>query len=506
MRFKNKKKKKILGPITVMLIISAIIMIVSLITSSLGVRAEKTIITNGKLETSLITTNNILSVEGIKYLFSNILLNFKMFEPLVLFIISLIAYGVADASGFLQIIFKPFRRIKPYFITVIVVFLGFISTVIGEYSFVILIPLVGYLYKYINRNSVLGIVTVFLGITLGYASGIIFNYDTYLLGTLTQMAATIDVDPNYIYNNLSTLYIMLASMLIMVPILAKLIDVKIAPKLKKPLLEESDSNYSKKGLVWSLVALVLMVLVLIYLIVPFGLGSGILLDNSQSTYIAKLFATGSPFKEGIMLIFLVILVVCSYIYGKISKNIETSKGFTESMSKSLYNSGYLFALMFFASQMIAILDWTGLGELAVCKIVEVLSLFQFSGILLILVFFILVVIMTLVMPSTLGKWTIVSPLIVPLFMRSNITPDLTQFIFQVADGVGKSITPLYAFFIVLLGFMHHNNADEEYDISIFGTIKLILPTVLIMLAFWVIFIIVWYLAGFPLGISGYSAL
>ena len=208
----------------------------------------------------------------------------------------------------------------------------------------------------------------------------------------------------------------------------------------------------------------------------------------------------------IWLIFLIMMIVCSFIYGKISKNIETSKGFTESLSKSLYNSGYLFALMFFASQMIAILDWTGLGELVTCKIVEVLSMFQFSGALLIFVFFILVIVMTLLMPSTLGKWTVVSPLIVPLFMRSNITPDLTQFIFQVADGIGKAITPLYAFFIVLLGFMHHNNADEDYDISIFGTIKLILPTVLIMLAFWIVFIIIWYLSGFPLGISGYTTL
>lgn len=507
MRFKkNKKKKKILGPITVMLIISVVIMVASLITSSLGVRTEKTIIVNGKLETSLITPNNILSIDGIKYLFSNILLNFKMFEPLVLFIISLIAYGVADASGLLQMLFKPFRKIKPYFITMLVVLLGFISTMIGEYSFVILLPLVGYLYKYINRNSVLGIVTVFLGITLGYASGVIFNYDTYLLGTLTQMAATIDVDPNYTYNNLSTLYIMLVSMFIMAPILAKLIDVKIAPKFKKPVLEESDSNYSKKGFIFSTIAFIIMILIVVYLIVPGFLGSGILLDNSQTVYVAKLFASGAPFREGIMLIFLIIMMTCSFIYGKISKNIETSKGFTESLSKSLYNSGYLFALLFFASQMIAILDWTGLGELAVCKIVEVLSMFQFSGALLIFVFFLLVVIMTLVMPSTLGKWTIVSPLIVPLFMRSNITPDLTQFIFQVADGIGKSITPLYAFFIVLLGFMHHNNADEEYDISVFGTIKLILPTVLIMLAFWCVFILIWYLSGFPLGISGYSTL
>lgn len=507
MRFKkNKKKKKILGPITVMLIISAIIMLASLITSLTGVRAEKTIIVSGKLETSLITPNNILSVDGIKYLFSNVLLNFKMFEPLVLFIISLIAYGVADASGLLQIILKPFRKVKPYFITLLVIILGFISTIVGEYSFVILLPFVALLYKYINKNSVLGIVTAFLGITLGYASGIFFNYDTYLLGTLTQTAATIDVDPTYVYNNFSTLYIMLASLFIMSPILAKLVDMKIAPKFKKPMLEESDSNYSKKGLIFSSIAFCVMCLLVIYLIVPGFFGSGLLLDDTQTTYIAKLFATGSPFREGIMLIFLIIIMVCSFIYGKISKNIETSKGFTESLAKSLYNSGYLFALMFFASQMIAILEWTGLGEIIVCKIVEFLSVLQMSGILLIFVFFIAVIIMTLFMPSTLGKWTLVSPLLVPLFMRSNITPDLTQFIFQVADGIGKSITPLYAFFIVLLGFMHHNNADEEYDISIFGTIKIILPTVLIMLVFWIIFIIIWYLAGFPLGISGYATL
>lgn len=505
MRKKNKNKK-IFGPITVMIIISLVIIISSFIASLLGLQAEKTVINNSVLETSLITVNNFLSLDGIKYLFGNTILNFQMFEPLVMVIISLIAFGIADTSGLLQIIFKPLRYVKPSTITLLVVLLGFLSSIIGEYSFVILLPLVALVYKYIGRNSVLGIITAFLGITLGYASGILFNYDHYLLGTLTQMAATIDVDPNYTYNNFSTLYIMLGSMVIMVPIIAKLIDVQIAPKFKKPLIEESDMGVSKKGLIFSSVAFGLMLLIIAYMIVPGVLGSGILLDNESPTYIAKLFSDNAPFKEGIMLIFLLIMMVCSFVYGKFSKNLETSQGFTESLSKCLQNSGYLLALMFFASQMIAILEWTGLGEIVVCKIVEMLSLFQTSGVLLIIVFFILTIIMTLFIPSVLAKWTVVSPLIVPLFMRANITPDMTQFVFQVADGIGKSITPLFAFFIVMLGFMHNNNADEEYNISIFGTIKLILPTVLIIAAFWIVFIAIWYLAGFPIGIAGSSIL
>lgn len=503
---KKLKNKKVFGPITIMIVISAIIILTSFVTSLFGVQTEKTVINNGVLETSLTTVNNFLSVDGIKYLFGNVILNFQMFEPLVMIIISLIAFGIADTSGLLQIVLKPLRNVKSSTVTLIVVLLGFISSIVGEYSFVILLPLTGLMYKYIGRNSVLGIITAFLGTTLGYASGVIFNYDHYLLGTLTEMAAAIDVDPNYTYNNFSTLYIMLGSMIVMVPIISKLIDIQIAPKFKKPLVEESDMGVSKKGLIFSTVAFVIMLLILTYMITPGLPGSGILLNNNAPTYIAKLFSDASPFKEGIMLIFLLIMIVCSFIYGKFSRNLETSQGFTESLSKCLQNSGYLLALMFFASQMLAILEWTNLGEVIVCKLVEMLSLLQISGVLLIVVFFILVVVMTLFMPSMLAKWTVVSPLIVPLFMRANITPDMTQFVFQVADGIGKSITPLFVFFIVMLGFMHNNNADEEYNISIFGTIKKLLPTVLIAAIFWIIFIAIWYLAGFPIGIAGKAIL
>lgn len=503
---KKNKNKKVFGPITVMIAISIIIILISFIASLLGVQAEKTVINNGVLETSLTTVNNFLSVEGIRYLFGNTILNFQMFEPLVMIIISLIAFGIADVSGVLQIIFNPLRKVKTSTVTTLVILLGFVCSLVGEYSFVILLPFVGLMYKYIGRNSVLGIITIFLGITLGYASGLIFNYDHYLLGILTQMAATIDVDPNYTYNNFSTLYIMIGSMIIMVPVISKLIEVQIAPKFKKPLIEESDMGVSKKGLIYSVIAFVVMILILTYMITPGLPLSGVLLNNNETTYIAKLFSDASSFKEGIMLIFLLIMMICSFIYGKLSKNLETSQGFTESLSKCLQNSGYLLALMFFASQMIAILEWTNLGELLVCKMVEMLSLLQISGVLLIVIFFILVIIMTIFIPSTLAKWTVVSPLIVPLFMRSNITPDLTQFVFQVADGVGKAVTPTFAFFIIMLGFMHNNNADEEYNISIFGTIKLILPTVLIVAAFWIVFIAIWYLAGFPIGILGSSIL
>ena len=45
--------------------------------------------------------------------------------------------------------------------------------------------------------------------------------------------------------------------------LAKLIDVKIALKFKKPLIEESDMGVSKRGLIYASIAFIVMVLILL---------------------------------------------------------------------------------------------------------------------------------------------------------------------------------------------------------------------------------------------------
>ena len=69
--------------------------------------------------------------------------------------------------------------IKPKYVTMIVIFVGIISTIIGDYSYGLLLPLAGILYKYIGRSSSLGVLTMFIAITIGYGTGIIYNYQKY---------------------------------------------------------------------------------------------------------------------------------------------------------------------------------------------------------------------------------------------------------------------------------------------------------------------------------------
>lgn len=505
MAFKKKRKKIALGVATTMLVIMILTIIASAVLSKLGFQAEKTVLTNGSLMVSFTSIKNFLSVDGIKYLFSNVVLNFRMLEPLALVIISIISFGILETSGLLQICFSPLKKLSNKTLTMLVLLISFIATLFGEYSFAILLPFVGALYNSIGKNAALGVVTTFLGITLGYGSGLIFNYDQVLLGGLTQVAATMNVDKNYVFNNFSTSIIMTASLLIFVPIISLLIENYVSPYFGKNSNISNEKNVSKKGLFYSCLIFVVLLLFSVYMIVPGFPGSGLLLDMEQETYFEQLFSANSPFREGICLIILILLTIPSYIYGKISKNLETSTGVSDSLSIGLNDCGFLLMITFLGSIMISVFEWTGIGDFLVCKVVEILSQFQLSGILLIIIFFLLMVIVTIFVPSTLTKWSLISPVIVPLFMRANMTPDFTQFIFQVSDGIGKSISVFFPYFLIMIGLMQKYNYDDT-KISIGGTLKRILPVVLITMAFWLLFIIIWYLAGFPVGISEYTTL
>src|SRR5690606_18427561 len=133
--------------------------------------------------------------------------NFQVFEPLILLIVSCVAVGVLQKSGLLNEMVKTLKKLNNFWLSFIVIIFSLLLTFFGEYSFVILIPLVGAVYKELDKNPLVGIITVFLGLTLGYGSGILFNYDHFYLGFLTQEAARVNVDKNYEFELFRILYI-----------------------------------------------------------------------------------------------------------------------------------------------------------------------------------------------------------------------------------------------------------------------------------------------------------
>lgn len=502
---KKRKKQKKYGAVVVITIMILFVGALSLFLNLIGFDSSQTIISNKNVETTLIVVKNLFSSDGLKFVIGKAVSNFRAFEPLVLLIISLFGISICEKSGFFNAMFNPLKRVKLNIIIFLTVFLGIISTIIGDYSYIFLIPLIGSMYKYLGKNPILGVFSVFLGITLGYGTGLIFNYTDYSLAQLTQLSARVSVDSSYDYNLFSNIYIMITSSIIMPFLLTTLIERFLAPKINKRYIineEEQELVIDKKAKTKSFIVGLVYILVIIYTILPIKLpGAGILLDSSADRYMDQLFGSSSPFNNGLSLILTALLMLCGYVYGKISGNIKNGHEFSLGLSKNFENLGFMFVLMFFISELISIIEWTNIGTVFASKLIELIGSLQLSGFLLIITFFIVVVLMSILLPGTIEKWKIASPVMIPLFMQSNISPAFTQFIFRVADGVGKAFTPVFAYYIIMLAFLEKYKTSEKNQISIFGILKDLFPIIMIMAIAWLVLIIIWYILGLPIGMN-----
>lgn len=503
---KNKKRRSY-SPIFVIAIITLIIMIASFVFSIIGIDGQKSVVANGTLESSLSVVKNIFSIDGLQYIFTHITKNATIFEPLILLIISLMGISVGTTSGFFKAIFSPLKKCNLTIITFLTLLIGIISSILGESVYVMLIPFTAIMYQYIGRNPMVGAITAFLGITVGFGTNIFFGSEDYFMGNLTQLAASAEVDKAYQFHLAGTSFIMVVSTIVIAFIGTVIINRFLANKLPKKYKVDEEFKISKKGMIASIIAFVVLLGIVIYMVVP-GLklpASGCLLDFKSDVYVEQLLGSASPFKNGIVLIITTIIIVCSYIYGRVSGAMKDNHEYGISLSKSFKDLGYLFVLMFFLSVLSTVLTYTNLGQVVAVKLTDFISSLPVTGIPLILLSFFIIIVISILVPSLTTKWTLMSPVIVPLFMRANITPDFTQFIFKAADGIGKCFSPIFIYFIVLVGFLDKYNTTEE-DITIFGTLKLMLPAIILFTVLWLLIIIGWYVVGLPLGGGSYPTL
>ena len=90
-------------------------------------------------------------------------------------------------------------------------------------------------------------------------------------------------------------------------------------------------------------------------------------------------------------------------------------------------------------------------------------------------------------------------------MQANITPEFTQLVFRLGSSVAIGITPVFAYFILYLAYLEKYNQDSK-PITLKNAIKYQMPFVLVTAIVYILFIILWYIVGFPLGISTTVAL
>lgn len=121
-----------------------------------------------------------------------------------------------------------------------------------------------------------------------------------------------------------------------------------------------------------------------------------------------------------------------------------------------------------------------------------------SGIPLILFLFFASIISNIFMPNPTLKWSILG-VSVPMFMNASLSPEYAQIIYTAGTSVTNGLTPLLAYFVIFIAYMEKFGKEE--NVTLFGSIKLLLPYSLVVLVIWFILILGWYITGIPLGVG-----
>ncbi len=497
---KKKNRRPTLGPVLTIILMIVIVIICSFIFSKAGITTTKTELVNNELSTTSVSVNNLVSLEGISYMFSSIIDNFKNFSVIYVLIIALLGIGIADDSGLFRRFLKGMRKFKLSFIIMLTLIIGCLASSIGLYSYAILLPLTGYIYKNLNKNPLTGIMTMFFALTIGQATGILPTYMDSLLGNITQNVAVTTVDKAYAFNPYSTIYIVVASLGLFIFLGQLIIEKYLIPKLPKLKAEEEieELELPNNGLRYSNIAFLIILILVGYAIIPGLPLSGILLGEGM-TYAERLLGPTSPFGQSYVFIFSITLAICGMIYGFKSGKFKNLDDFTRGFSKSFSGMALIFVIMFFLSQLIALFKWTNLDILISSAFVNWISSFQMTGMGLILIYFIIIVIISVLIPDTLTKWQIIAPIAVPLLMRANMSASYAQFIFNAADGIGKSISIIFPYSAILFGLLY--KYTDSGNFGFFKLYKMLSPLIILFTIVWIIIIITWYVVGIPMGIG-----
>lgn len=507
---KQKIKEKLsLHPIMTYLIFVGIIIVLSGFLSLLGISAETYKINSTTLEynQSLITIKSLFNLTGLRYIFSSTVSNFMNFAPLSSFIIILIGFGVMEKSGFLKTtVSLVTKKMKRNSVTFLVVFLSVILSIMGDLSYIVMLPLSACIFKYGKRNPKLGLIASFAGLTCGQGLSVIFTSVDSSLLTDTLLASRV-IDSTYRLATISSIFIMFTAVVLVSLAITWITEKTVAPRLGKYHLNEEEKEETLitrkeiRGLLFSIFASVLYILIFLYNIIPGLPFSGALLDNTQGFYIDKLFSYNSFFSNGFVFVVTIFFVILGLFYGIGARTIKNHKDFIDTLGHSLDGTGKTLVLIFFASLFISLFKETEIGSVIVASLANLLSNVNFQGLPLILLLFFISAVSTIVVPTSITKWSILSPVVVPVIMNAGITPEFAQVIFRFGESVTMGITPLMAYFVIYLAMLNKYN-DKTDSISLMEAIKYQIPYSISTLFILVSLIILWYIIGLPLGING----
>lgn len=450
-------------------------------------------------------------------------------------------------------------------LTPMIIFVGIISHTAADAGYVLVIPLGGVIFYSAGRHPLAGIAAAFAGVSGGFSANFIPASLDPLLAGLTQSGAQIInpnyvVNPlaNWYFTASSTLLLVGVGWFltdkIIEPRLRKTAPVDGDPA-EMPKMEELGPS-ERKGLIAGLAAMVIGLAILAAVSIPESSpmrspqgyrisqasmdklrGAGVpddvlakagpilgqeifgktAFDNALKTRLGEenakrfgeqftqnaepvppqLTAATAPLMLSIVALIFLLFLLPGIVHGYVAGTVKSHKDIVQGMSKTMSTMGYYIALAFFASLFIAAFGQSNLGALLALKGAGALQALALPPQITIIGIIILTALVNLLIGSASAKWALLAPIFVPLLMQLGMSPELTQAAYRIGDSCTNIITPLMPYFPLVVVF-----AQRYVKGTGIGTlVSLMLPFTVVFFITWIIFLLIYWALGVPLGIQ-----
>ncbi len=484
-------------PIILFAIFAAAIVVLSAVCAALGVSATGNLVVNGELQETTVTAVSLLTKDGLTYMLTNAVTNFTTYAPLGMVLVAMLGVGVAEHSGLINALLKGAVKITPAkLITPVVVFLGVMSNIASDAGYVILIPLGAMIFRAYGRHPMAGLAAAFAGVSGGFSANLLIGTLDPMLAGISQTAVSI-IDPNYEVAVMGNYFFLFASTFLIMILGTFVTDKIVEPRLGKFTGEVEDEDASlatlsdkeRKGLKNAGIAALIFVAVIVAACIPADSfmrnENGAIFGNPTSTFV-----------NGIVIMITFLFMIPGVVYGKtVGTFTKENGGACKAMEKSMSSMGAFLALAFVSAQFINYFSYTKLGTIIALAGASFFESAEIGLIPLIIIFILFSAFMNLFMGSASAKWNILAPVFVPMFMLLGYSPELCQLAYRIGDSSTNIITPLMTYFSVIIIFA------QKYDKKAgIGTITAtMIPYSVTFLIFWTIMLVLWLLAGLPIG-------
>ncbi|HGM5490730.1 TPA: p-aminobenzoyl-glutamate transporter [Serratia fonticola] len=483
---------KIPNPFLLFVYLIVVLMLATALISWLG------LVVKNPATGEMIQVKNLMSVEGMQWIFPNIIHNFSGFAPLGAILALVIGAGLAEKVGLLQaLMYKMASHVSAGYASYMVLFIAFFSHISSDAALVVMPPLGALIFLAVGRNPIAGLLAAIAGVGSGFTANLlIVTTDVLLSGISTEAAKAVDgaIHVSVIDN----WYFMATSVIVLTITGALLTDKFVEPRLPKWQGTAADklealTPLQNRGLLMSGIAALVFIAVMAALVVPEGAP---LRDPHTGSVIP------SPFIKGIVPIIILFFFTVAITYGVVTKSIRRPDDIPNHLVEPMKNMAGFIVMVFPLSQFVAFFNWSNMGKFMAIGLTDLLEAAGMSGAPAFLGLMFLSAFLCMFIASGSAIWSILAPIFVPMFMLLGFHPAFAQMIFRIADSSVLPLAPMSPFLPLFLGFLQRYLKDAKL-----GTYYvLIMPYPLVFFAVWILLLLVWYALGLPIGPGVYPKL